>query len=311
MKGIVSIILIQTRINVFHKLYQLAASVTRMKDGSRILRTLSCGQQWLLCMSAMLVILAVSPSGTWAFGESTSELVYTPVTPCRVLDTRFATDPEFMGPITGGGTVIDIAVNDNGSHIPEQGGKATGCPDMPTSTEPPAVVMTITAVPLGSGNFRAFAYNDPAPLISVLNWGLGRVVANTTTVSTCSGCAKDISIQVDGAAAHIIIDVVGYFGPPTATPVDIQVLRTTDSVANNTDVLMFSDPCPSGWNVVAGGFEADFKHYASRPGWETDPNPIEAIGINVANSWMCKGRNETGATADAACWVVCARTTGN
>jgi len=273
-------------------------------------------------MSVMLLILAVSPSlaqddglnasAFRAFGDTTTELVYTPVTPCRVLDTRFATDLELIGPISGGGTVIGIAVNDNGSHIPEQGGNELGCPGMPTSNEPPAVVMTITAVPLGSGNFRAFAYNDPAPLISVLNWGLGRVVANTTIVSTCSGCAKDISIQVDGAAAHIIIDVVGYFGPPTATPVDIQVLRSDlYTPANGDDVEIFSPPCPSGWNVVAGGFEGNFTHYVSRPAWGANSDPIEALGINTANSWMCTGNNDSGDMADTRCWVVCVRTPGN
>ncbi len=265
----------------------------------------------------MLAILAVSPTETWAFGESTRELLYTPVTPCRVLDTRLATDPGLMGPIAGGGTVIDIVVNDNGDLIPGQGGNELGCPDMPATTEPPAIVMTITAVPSGSGNFRAFAYNDPVPLISVLNWGPGRVVANTTIVSTCSGCAKDISIRVDGGSAHIIIDVVGYFEPPTASPVVIDVKRLPKEVLDGADFTAFSETCPSGWNVVAGGFEAPpgFTLYASRPagGAFNDPNEavIEALGIDAANAWMCKGRNDSGATDTVWCWVVCVQTPGD
>ena len=54
-----------------------------------ILRSLR--MQSLLIM-VILIALAATPSLA-LLGDSTADLVYTPITPCRVLDTRIATIP--------------------------------------------------------------------------------------------------------------------------------------------------------------------------------------------------------------------------
>lgn len=250
--------------------------------------------------------------GAPVFGDLAADLVYTPVTPCRVLDTRFGVAP-WHGPIAGGAS-ISFQVNDSYGMIPSQGGNPAGCPQMPTVGEPSAVAVTLTVVPQATGDLRSYAYTGPTPLASVLNYSPGSVLANTTIVPACQGCGPDITVLVDVGATQIIADVVGYFRPPIATPTDVLVLNSLTNVASGALFSLFTPSCPAGWRVTGGGFVShwfsDRIFAGSRPAVQGSLDYDITVGVNLADSWLCQGENNTGAATDVRCYVLCSRVPG-
>jgi len=258
----------------------------------------------------MLIHLAAT-SSLAALGDSTADLVYTPVTPCRVLDTRMATLPKLIGPIAAGET-IHLSINDIDAMIPAQGGHEEGCPQAPLAPEPTAVVLTITAEPaVGGGHFRTYPFQGQPTLTSALNWHVGNTVANTTVVQTCVDCGADLSIYLEGeGATHIVVDLLGYFMKPEPTPPQINVLRTPYTVDPKLDILMYSPVCPSGYQLTGGGFHGPrMLNYGSRP--TVYGTTDSAIGVEIANAWLCEGRNDTNSPLNVACYVVCAQLPGS
>jgi hypothetical protein len=151
--------------------------------------------------------------GPLAIGESGAQLVYTPLPPCRLIDTRLA----------GGSLAAGIPRNFRviGSNLSSQGGSATGCgiPDPGPATA--AIINFVAVNPVGAGNLRAWAYSTPQvgpPNASILNYAAvpGLNIANGIAVPICdpaqSGpCPDDLRVQADISNTHLVADVVGYF----------------------------------------------------------------------------------------------------
>ncbi len=135
--------------------------------------------------------------------------LYTPVTPCRIVDTRIA-----GGSIPSGGLRSYDAYG-NGATIGSQGGNSAGCAS--PKGEPRAVHINVTAVPLGNGNIVAYPFGSAAPTASLVNYRSdAQNIANSGTIKTCFYCAKDINIQSNFGTAHVVIDVLGYYYPDPA-----------------------------------------------------------------------------------------------
>jgi hypothetical protein len=129
--------------------------------------------------------------------------LYTSVTPCRIVDTRLA-----GGAITAGG----VRSYDVWGAVGSQGGNPAGCPS--PEGEPLGVHINVTAVPLGNGHIVAYSAGSTAPNSSLVNYRAGvQNVANAASIRTCFNCAKDINIKVAYGAAHVVIDVLGYYYP--------------------------------------------------------------------------------------------------
>src|SRR4028118_856185 len=97
-----------------------------------------------------------------ALGSATSELVFVPLAPCRIIDTR-----KSQGPIPAGQTrsfqVAGI------TEFGPQGGTIGGCGVPPGGAEPvaAAVMLNIVAIDVaGKGNLAAWAYGHPQALAS-------------------------------------------------------------------------------------------------------------------------------------------------
>jgi Domain of unknown function (DUF5122) beta-propeller len=128
------------------------------------------------------------------------DLVFTPVTPCRIVDTRLA-----GGAIPPGGI---RSYNVWGS-VASQGGNPAGCPS--PKGEPYTAHINVTVVPLGNGNIVAYPFGSTAPNASLVNYrATAQNVANSGTVKTCFNCSQDIFIKSNAGTAHVIIDVLGY-----------------------------------------------------------------------------------------------------
>ncbi|MEA2560809.1 MAG: hypothetical protein QOH06_2313 [Acidobacteriota bacterium] len=167
-----------------------------------------------------------------ALGSSLSELVFVPLPPCRIIDTRLGSG----GPIAAGQT-RDFQVA-GVTEFPPQGGNQGGCGVPPGSAEPnaPAVVVNFVAVgPAGPGNLTAWAWGQPQPNTSVINYSNvpGLNIANGVVVSIAGTnlVPADLHIRAGSAATHVVADVTGYF---TRFPMD-QFAKTEKSITVVSD----------------------------------------------------------------------------
>jgi len=147
-----------------------------------------------------------------AVGAAGTDLVFTPVTPCRIINTTVA-----GGPIAGNTTRNFFVNGSTAGTFEGQGGTAGGCgiPDAATSV----AVNFIAVGPAGAGDLRAFPWNatPTVPNASVINYANvpGLNIANGVIQPVCNAavttCTFDLIVQADVSAAHLVVDVVGYF----------------------------------------------------------------------------------------------------
>jgi hypothetical protein len=134
-----------------------------------------------------------------------SSLVYSPVAPCRIFDTR-----NTGGPIAAG-TSEDFYVYGDATTMFGQGGNPAGCPA--PQGEPIAVHLNITVVPFGDGHIRVYPKGTALPNASTVNYKSGVNVANAVTVKTTFDPADlDLSVYSSNNA-HVLADVQGYYYP--------------------------------------------------------------------------------------------------
>ncbi len=144
--------------------------------------------------------------GLSSLGDSQADLVYTPLTPCRIIDTRSA-----AGPIAAGTTRSFLVT---GTDYSAQGGKATGC-GVPYGPTTAAMINFVVATPAGPGNVRVTPFGKAIPLAAIVNFTTGVTLGNGLAVATCdpssTTCTSDITIQIDVSATNLVADVQGYF----------------------------------------------------------------------------------------------------
>lgn len=156
-------------------------------------------------------------------GDVNADVVFTPVTPCRLIDTRLA-----QGAFPAGGFRSYNLIGP--SSYSNTGGNPAGC-NIPASTTPVtattygntvrALVLSFTATEsTGNGNLRAWPTNQPAPLAAVVTYAPGiYAVANGVAVATCNAAVAagdpcpfgDLTILAESSATHIVVDVLGYY----------------------------------------------------------------------------------------------------
>jgi hypothetical protein len=146
-------------------------------------------------------------------GDSQSDLVFVPVSPCRIIDTRLAGGVIAPGPSSQRSFLVAGTTG-----FENQGGMAGGCgvPQGATLPQAAAVVINFVAVgPQGPGDMRAWPYGQPRPTSSIINYAQvgGLNIANGLVVPI-SGVATqpdDITVQADVSGAYLVADVTGYF----------------------------------------------------------------------------------------------------
>jgi hypothetical protein len=135
-------------------------------------------------------------------------LLYTPVKPCRIVDTR-KTSPG----IIGASTERNFHVYGSSGTISAQGGDSAGCSS--PQGEPLAVHINMVAVnPTGKGNLQAFPVGaGPGAGLSVNYNNIDTNLANAGTVKTVVNSGPDITVASNFSSAHVVIDVLGYYYP--------------------------------------------------------------------------------------------------
>jgi hypothetical protein len=220
-------------------------------------------------------------TGPLALGDDDSDLVFFPLWPCRLVDTR--NTPTGPVPIAAG-TARQFEANGN---LAPQGGAAAGC-EVPL-TDPAALAVTITAInPQGPGNLRAYpAGVATPPNASVVNYGLpgsGLNLANTTILPLLQDATieDEFAIRADVSTVHVVVDVVGYFLSPTRAPLVCETRSARGTISANTVSNVDSPACPAGTMLAGGG-----GHGVSDPNvsvFRSEPN-------SSGTGWSCSARS--------------------
>jgi hypothetical protein len=237
---------------------------------------------------------ATSPVTAAGLGDFADNLVYTPINPCRIVDTRNA-----GGKISGGASrSFDV---DNTTSFAFQGGNNGPC-GIPFDVAS-AVEMTITSTNAAAvGFFTAWAVGSPQPLASVLNYTPGVSIAGTVIVPVLPGSGNDFNI-FSSATSDLVVDVLGYFAAPVATPLNCtQVNSGNVAVAVNTWTAIDAF-CPTGFSATGGG-------------WSTPEGSLGYPGVwlftlpNGGSAWRTWVDNQTNGSRQIASWAQCCQVPG-
>lgn len=247
--------------------------------------------------------LARTASTGKSLGSAIADTTYTPLPfgRCRVADSRVISSP------IAAATSRGIDTEDIGSYA-IQGGNGTfangdgsancGIPALAT-----ALAVSVTVLSTGSeGFFKIYKSGQPYQTGSTVYFTGTVSASNDVIVTSCQECAVELAVY-SSAAAHYVIDVVGYFMPPQATPFDCTntTLATNTISANSTN--FFNNPtCPTGYSAVT-------------PYCWTAANGVYSQGSgynsNVAsNATFCSWANTTGSQQTVFGGNVCCRVPG-
>ncbi len=235
-----------------------------------------------------------SPVSTASFGEFGDNLVYTPVNPCRIVDTRNA-----GGKIAAGTSrAFDV---DNTVSFSFQGGHNGPC-GIPYGVAS-AVEMTITATNEASiGYLSAWSVGATQPLASVLNYTPGVDIADTVIVPVLPGAGNDFNIY-SFATSDVVIDVLGYFAAPVATPLNCTQVNSGNVAAAVNTWTAIDATCPTGFSATGGG-------------WSTPEGSLGYPGVwlfslpNGDRSWRTWVDNQTNGSRQIATWAQCCQIPG-
>lgn len=258
----------------------------------------------------ILALLLISAFSSFAqLGNSSSDLVFTPVTPCRILDTRNAGSKS--GILTAGtvrGFLGKFAT------FASQGGSATNCNTL-NNTNEAAILVNFTVVTPDSGGyitaFPADVIDSNKPLAATVNFTAGSVVGNNATIKlNQTGTGDDFKIY-STSNVHVVADVVGYYSKPVSQgSIECQAQRgavlvlanssnTADKLCNDPN----SPPLPVPPLIMTGG-GCDFDAYG--------PSLILSKSTpNLDNTgWFCRWQNTTATDITAFVYARCCRIPG-
>lgn len=157
------------------------------------------------------------------FGDLTQDLVYTPIAPCRIVDTRAAAS----GPIAASATRSFVATT--ATNFSSQGGASTDCG---TAGLNATVVMVVaTAItPTAPGFATVYRFGDAQPATTSMQFAAGAIAVNTLAVQIPNPTVTSSFTVYTSAQSDFVFDIVGYFAPPLATALDVV---TVSGVATN------------------------------------------------------------------------------
>ncbi|MEO8740902.1 MAG: S8 family peptidase [Casimicrobiaceae bacterium] len=234
-------------------------------------------------------------------------LAYTPLEPCRILDTRIATPGSgVQGPVAGGAVKQLPAFIAAGSNWGQYGGaNSSDC----GLTNPPGTSIHAIAIVISILNPNFDAYlgigdaNDLTTVLSnvALNFTHGQGLSTTYIVPRIQSNNLNFALPA-GVSAQLIFDVVGYFVVPDATPLQCtsQSSATTTVAASGGTGGATSPACSAGYTLISGGCNST----SSSMSLVQD----EAIGTNT--TWFCSAINRGGAAAGLTATANCCRISG-
>ena len=150
-----------------------------------------------------------------SLGDATADLTYTPINPCRILDTRSTV----AGPLTPN---VARTFDGYSTNFAAQGGTGSNCGILNGVA---ALAMNVYAVnPTNLGFIKVWPANATEPDVSTVNYQVGITAIATGTLVPVDQANSNRFTAKSPATVDFIADVVGYFKPPgDATGLDIKV----------------------------------------------------------------------------------------
>ena len=193
---------------------------------------------------AMAVGMGKLPLPEKALGDAATDLVYVPVTPCRILDTRVA------GGVIPANSTRDFDITSIANYS-IQGGDASNCNGVGAAGSFAAAVINFTVVtPNIAGYITAFPHLAAQPLAATVNYTAGDIRGNLAIVKLDQGPATAELTVYSFAQTHLVGDIVGYFIAPNDT---LECVNTSVSsfTINANSVNFFNNPtCPTGFTAI-------------------------------------------------------------
>lgn len=178
-------------------------------------------------------------------GALTNDLVYTPLQPCRILDTRNTA----AGAIAANATRSFVAIT--AGNFTGQGGSPTDCGTVGLAAT--AFAINLTAVtPSSAGYATAYPFGTTQPVAASVNYAAGAIVNNALIVQIPNPLTSFDFTVYTFASSHYVADIVGYFAPPQATALQCIVTTiTSTTIAANTTLNVFNTACPAGYTATS------------------------------------------------------------
>jgi hypothetical protein len=231
-------------------------------------------------------------------GDIAGDLVYVPVTPCRIFDTRVA------GGVITGTTVRNFDVTAV-SDYSFQGGDASNCGGTGSSGSFAAAAINFTVVnSLGSGYLVAYPFLGTQPFSATMVFGPNDLISNLAIVRLDQGASANEMSVYTSTTTHLVGDIVGYFINPQATQLDcVEVSSAGVDIAAGGTGSQSTASCPTGYEITGGGCSSstfDGKIVTSR---SFDNSP-------TSQSHFCAFRNQGSGTANFVAYGRCCRVPG-
>jgi hypothetical protein len=229
----------------------------------------------LLAAPSPTATLASAPApGTKALGDPDKDLVYVPVTPCRILDTRIV-----GGPIPAN-SFRDFDLTDVVRFAP-QGGDTSNC-NVGDKGSFAAAALNITVVsPNVAGYITAFPYLASQPTAATLNYVAGDIRNGLAIVRLDQTAATYEFSVYSFAQTHLVADIVGYFREPEATALEC-VTVSTPEISAVRSIVLDSPACPMGYTIISGGCNSNATLHTSVTGDSTHQCGIWYPGSTTA-----------------------------
>jgi len=245
-------------------------------------------------------IVTAKRVATKALGDSDQDLVYTPITPCRYIDTR-----DVGGKITGRRS-YDL---DSNAYATSAG----HCAASPYSTFGSTLgALAVNMAIFDTSNAPGVATIVPvgAAISSALvNWyqiGPSVQASNAAIVTNDQGpTLAEIDVYTS-TAVHVIVDVFGGFRAPQRTALDcVSTFVENTAVAANAIFNVAIPACPTGYTITGAGCRT--------PGFTQADWAIMGLYKSSSTSPLdafCSGVNKTAGVITVQGTAQCCRTPG-
>lgn len=226
-----------------------------------------------------------------ALGDLATDLVFVPVNPCRIFDTRLAGGPVSANTTRG----FDVTAAADYSF---QGGAANDCGGVGSAGSFAAAAINFTVVsPAAAGYITAFPLGGTQPLAATVNYTAGSIVGNYAVVKLDQGSSANELNVYSFAQTHLVGDIVGYYTTavaPASAPAALEcneVVSNPVTIGANGTNNVFSPACAAGYTKVA---------VQCRPG---------SFDLRLSGSWTdhCNYYNQGSAATTATAAAKCCR----
>lgn len=243
------------------------------------------------------LLLGRDDAGTQAIGDLATDLVYVPVTPCRLFDTRLSGGALAANTVRG----FDVTAVSDYSF---QGGAATDCGVGLAGSFAAAVINFTVVAPSAAGFITAYPVGGVQPNASTLNYAAGNVVGNSAIVKLDQGAAANEVNVYSFAGTHLVGDIVGYFAAPQATGLQCTETFVSGTVAANGVFDTQIPSCPAGYTITGAGCRT--------PGFNDVTWAINGLYRNAPGVMLgfCSGTNNTAGVVPYEGTAQCCRTPG-